>query len=375
MQFHGTADRYMLNGATAVATLYSNATTATANPAVTLRWVGSSGGQAAAFTYDLARSVVYTRQGNPAWAGQERDGDARRSAPTTSSSAAPRATRSRLARPSKIAIPQADEQQRLLGEPDHEMNRDRKPMPRFWYLPRGEKAAVVMTRRRPCRRRHGRPLRPVQGSSARPAARSRTGSASAARPTSIPNSPLTNAQAASYVADGFEVALHVEHGRRPVRQLDARRRSSANYTSQLARSREVHERPGAQRPSGRMRRVERLGDAAQDRCWHHGIRLDTNYYHYPASWIAGPPGFMTGSGMPMRFADLDGTLIDVYQAAHSMTDESDQTYPSTVNALLDKAVGAEGYYGVFTANMHTDSRRLARQRVDHHLGAAREASA
>ena len=33
----------------------------------------AAGGQAAAFTYDLARSVVYTRQGNPAWAGQERD--------------------------------------------------------------------------------------------------------------------------------------------------------------------------------------------------------------------------------------------------------------------------------------------------------------
>ena len=38
--------------------------------------VGTSGGQAAAFTYDLAKSVVYTRQGNPAWAGQERDGTA-----------------------------------------------------------------------------------------------------------------------------------------------------------------------------------------------------------------------------------------------------------------------------------------------------------
>ncbi len=40
---------------------------------MTLRSVGSNGGHAAAFTYDLARSVVYTRQGNPAWAGQERD--------------------------------------------------------------------------------------------------------------------------------------------------------------------------------------------------------------------------------------------------------------------------------------------------------------
>ncbi len=37
IQFHGTADRYTLNGASPLATLYSNATTATANPAVTVR--------------------------------------------------------------------------------------------------------------------------------------------------------------------------------------------------------------------------------------------------------------------------------------------------------------------------------------------------
>ncbi len=69
IQFHGMADRYTLNGATSIATLYSDATTATTNPAVTMIDVGSNGGQAAAFTYDLAKSIVYTRQGNPAWAG------------------------------------------------------------------------------------------------------------------------------------------------------------------------------------------------------------------------------------------------------------------------------------------------------------------
>ena len=57
-----------------VARLYSDADTATSAPAVTLRSVGTAGGQAAAFTYDLARSVIGTRQGNVAWAGQERDG-------------------------------------------------------------------------------------------------------------------------------------------------------------------------------------------------------------------------------------------------------------------------------------------------------------
>ena len=38
-----------------------------------------------------------------------------------------------------------------------------------------------------------------------------------------------------------------------------------------------------------------------------------------------------------------------------MTDESGQTYPDTVNTLLDRALGAEGYYGAFVANMHTDA--------------------
>ena len=38
-----------------------------------------------------------------------------------------------------------------------------------------------------------------------------------------------------------------------------------------------------------------------------------------------------------------------------MTDESGQTYPMTVDTLLDRAVGAEGFYGAYTVNAHTDS--------------------
>ncbi len=87
----------------------------------------------------------------------------------------------------------------------------------------------------------------------------------------------------------------------------------------------------------------------------HGIRLDTNYYYYwPESWIQDRPGMFTGSGMPMRFADLDGKMIDVYQATTQMTDESGQEYPATIDALLDRAIGPEGYYGAFTVNMHAD---------------------
>jgi len=145
IQFHGTADRYTLNGATAVASLYSNATTATANPAVTLRAVGSNGGEAAAFTFDLARSVVYTRQGNPAWAGQERDGVVAVRPDDMFYGAKAGDVQPDWLDTSKIAIPQADEQQRLLVNLMTLMERDRMPLPHFWHLPRGKKAVVILS--------------------------------------------------------------------------------------------------------------------------------------------------------------------------------------------------------------------------------------
>ena len=107
---------------------------------------GPSGGQAAAFTFDLARSVVYTRQGNPAWAGQKRDGTPNGIRPDDLFYGAKAGdVQPDWVDMTKIDVPQADEQQRLLANLITRMNLDRSPLPRFWYLPRGEKAAVVMT--------------------------------------------------------------------------------------------------------------------------------------------------------------------------------------------------------------------------------------
>src|SRR5262249_5211969 len=144
IQFHGTADRYTLSGATSVATLYTSPVTATANPAVTLRSVGSAGGQAAAFTYDLARSVVFTRQGNPAWVGRGRAGASPSPADALFCGAGLGDPQPDWVDPDKVAIPQADEQQRLPANLILRMVLDRKPLPRFWSLPRGLKAAVLM---------------------------------------------------------------------------------------------------------------------------------------------------------------------------------------------------------------------------------------
>ena len=73
-----------------------------------------------------------------------------------------------------------------------------------------------------------------------------------------------------------------------------------------------------------------------------GIRLDATYYYWPGAWVQNRPGMFTGSGMPMRFADIDGSVIDCYQLPTHMTDESGISYGPFAAALLNKALGPEG---------------------------------
>jgi hypothetical protein len=96
IQYHGPADLYTLNGAAAVASIYSSPTQPTSNPAATLHSMGPNGGQVAAFTFDLARSIAdYVNL-------------------------------------DKAAIPQADGLRRLLRNIILSMIADSRTLPRFW---------------------------------------------------------------------------------------------------------------------------------------------------------------------------------------------------------------------------------------------------
>jgi hypothetical protein len=348
LQFHGAADLYSLNGATAVATLYANANTATTYPAVTTRNVGSNGGRAIAFTYDLAKSIIYTRQGNPAWAGQERDGQ---SGPIRSNDLFFGGTEPDWIDLNKVAIPQADEQQRLLTNLVIKGALHRKPLPRFWFLPRNLKAAVVMTG--DDHTYNGTPGRFTHYLSLGPNTPQDVRDWKAIRATSyiLNNTPITNDQAAAFESQGFEVALHLN--------TDCSNFTSAsfssNLTTQLAQL--ANQLPGISAPVTNRTHCIAWSDwaSAPKIEAQNKIRLDVNYYYWPASWVQNRSGMFTGSGMPMRFADLDGTLIDCYQVATQMTDESGIDYNTFSAQLFDRALGAEGYYGVFCANMHTDS--------------------
>jgi len=98
---------------------------------------------------------------------------------------------------------------------------------------------------------------------------------------------LTNAQAAGYIADGFEVALHPQVGSCPsvVPDLDD---FAAAFDNQLA---EFHaEYPSAPNPvSSRTHCVEWPDWASEPKIeLARGIRMDANYYHYPQAWIGAP---------------------------------------------------------------------------------------
>ncbi|MGV9267162.1 Ig-like domain-containing protein [Kitasatospora sp. NPDC003701] len=345
MGYHGAADLYTLNGATAVAALYSDAATATANPAVTLRTAGS--GRAAAFSYDLARSVVQTRQGNAAWAGQQRDGTDGYEASEMFFGSGGQPDWNNL---DKALIPIADEQQRLLANLITLVDSARKPLPRFWYFPRDVKAVVVMTGDD-----HG-----VGGTAGRwdgYIAQSPPGCNVAAwecvRGSSYiyTDDPLTPAQAQAYTDQGFEVGVHVTTNCRPWGTTAA---LQGYYTDQLSNWRAKY--PSLPGPSSsRTHCVEWDDWATQARTkLSNGIRLDTDYYFYPSNFTKDRPGYFNGTAQIMRFADTDGSVIDEYQATTQLTDESGQSYPGTITTLLDAAYGSKGYYAALTANIHTD---------------------
>lgn len=282
MQFHGTADRYTANSGTAVAaTLYANSTTATSNPAVTIRNVGGAGGQAVAFTYDLARSIIYSRQGNPAWAGDERDGSSPIRPNDLFYGAKAGDNQPDYVDLNKVAIPQADEQQRLLANLVQHVNQDKNPLPKFWYFPKGNKAVLVMA---------GDDHSTANGT------KTSFDSLAAASPANCSvanwechratswlylNTPVTDAQAASYQQNGFDIGAHVSSGCSNWTAASLQ----DNYATDLANWREKY--PSLPNQAGsRLHCIVWTDWATQPKVeLANGIRFDMNYYYWPGSWV------------------------------------------------------------------------------------------
>ncbi|NJO84265.1 MAG: hypothetical protein HC828_16765 [Blastochloris sp.] len=135
MQYHGGANKYqtiLSNGTTKIASFVQGNTEIA--PAIVHRSIGA--GVISCWAYDLAKSVAYTRQGNPVNANVDTDGDGvLRTIDLFQANGGgdPWVDRN------KIPFPQADEQMRLLGHILEDFTADDIPMPRLWYFPNKEK--------------------------------------------------------------------------------------------------------------------------------------------------------------------------------------------------------------------------------------------
>jgi hypothetical protein len=321
LRFHGEADHYRPAGAETVAWLGDESGAPSVHPAVTIHRHGR--GTAVLWVYDLARSVAYARQGNPAWAGEERDGLA--------------GVRACDMFPGwidleRMAIPQADEQQRLLANVVSMSRGAARPVPRLWYFPRAADAVLVATgdaHESPAyavadvlgraERRGGRMsiyyTPPRSGPLRRAARRLRWWAAGLpliggrlTNPTGFP----APSEIATWRARGHEFALHpfVEGGHDLADEWEGF--SALGY--------------GPVPPTMRTHRVLWTGwvETARRQA-SAGIRMNLDFYQVGPAFRAASGewsiGYFTGSGLPMRFVGEDGRVLDIFQQATQLVDE------------------------------------------------------
>ncbi len=365
LQYHGEADLRPLQGARAVAWLGSGTATRSGYPAVSSRHVGA--GTALAFSFDVARSITYTREGNPALAGQV----------TASLDGLPRIA-DRFGDGwldvSRAAVPQADELERLLVN----MIEPAVAMPRLWYLPSYQPkfhpggllpAAFVLTGDD-----HATDSRTVQRFSAEaaasppdcdPAAWTCITSTSYAYPGAFPG-----AAALPFIDRGFEVAPHPSEGSSDggdscLRHWSTVAEANALFTDSLLEWHAAYPGISARPPL-----------TVRQHCygiWHDyaglaqveadaGFRADVNSACWPPTLFTGAQCLFTGTGLPERFSRANGTQLDVYQLTTVADDENPVTVtPEALDTLARNAVGPNGYYGIFTVMAHLDNLDISRR--------------
>ena len=135
LQFHGTADLYTFQSGKTIASLYKTPNDSTNYPAVVVNKYGI--GHAIAFVYNLPQSIAYTRQGNPDFAGVEKDGIKGIRAMDLFTEG--------WVDTSKNILNRADEQMRLLSHCIEYLAVFKKPLPAFWYFPDTLKCLVTLT--------------------------------------------------------------------------------------------------------------------------------------------------------------------------------------------------------------------------------------
>ncbi len=342
LRFHGESDRYRVEGATILASLWRTESEPVGAPAVFLHTWGK--GNAAAFSYNLPQSIVLTRQGNPLHAGQEKDG-------ILGIRAADMFTGGWV-NPAGNALNQADEQMRLLSRIIETLSTEKKPLPRLWYFPDQAGSLVMLTDDG-----EDSPEADLEAHLADVKSRG------ARMTVYLKGDYIPAGTVRRWASEGFEISGHVDDTKEAV--LPTYQGMDSSVISTVA----AFERSYGQ-PMRTVRNhwivwcgIDALGKpdfAAQARIEaSHGIRFDCNLYHYDQDssqgHFLGPPGSFTGSGLPMKFAAGDGSILDIYGSVTQLPDEQwgRGAMFSSFKLLLDRSLDSE-IYSYISLNFHTD---------------------
>ena len=342
LQFHGEADRYDLKGGKKIAALYKDAVTLTKHPAVVSNDYGK--GHALAFLYNLPLSIIYTRQGDYRKAGQEMDGITGIRAMDLFTDGWVDTT--------KNMLNQADEQMRLLSHGIEKMSSYTKPLPRFWYFPDTLKCLVTLNNDGEDNKEaeFQKQFEDVDSKGAKMTLYVK-------EVDSISKNWIT-----TWSNKGFEIAGHYDDTKQAAnpdwktmdsvyKTLNGKLNSVYDIDSILTVTNHWFVWCGKDEYGNRdfsaQARIEEK----------NGIRLDCNYAHYDNGSDKGhflgafgsSQGNYTGSGLVMKFADLRGNVINVYQQLNNVYDQQYMEHDdkdgfyNCFKGLLDRSVDNEVY--------------------------------
>jgi hypothetical protein len=364
LQFHGQADLYQVVDAEVCAWLDQTSQVTTTHPAVVFS--KRRNGFSACFAYDLPRSIALMRQGNPAWANQERDGlDAIRATDMFAG----------WIDLQKLSIPQADEQQRLLVNLISLLSEGRTPVPRFWYFPGEAKTVFVATS--DAHQNSGAAVEKIYAGVERYGGRLSvyylppfldedelrlflqrirwvTSDLKILRQAYFP-SP---SQVEAWRKRGHEFSLHpeVKDGLEAYWRRYWKAFTAMNY--------------GPITETTRTHYVLWTGWVETARLQaSFGLRMNFDYYHTGpmfrdsgGNWLF---GHFTGSGLPMKFVDEQGRVLNLYQQLTHLADDhmiveqwgsiaylSPEAATDVSRELMQHSL--QGGYAAITAIFHTD---------------------
>ncbi len=357
IQNHVIAERYTIKNAKAVAWFCGISDSEYEFPAVVTNSFGK--GRTAAFLYSLPRNIAFTRQGNPELAGIEKDSIPGLRAMDLFTDG--------WVDTSNNEFNQADEQMSLLSHCIERMSKYAKPLPRVWYFPDALNCLVTLTNDGEFKgEKDFEPqFRDVDSMGAKMSL------------YVLETDKVTKQWAEKWIARGFEISGHPDDTR------EADGPVWSNMDKELsAKMKEISELYGVPMSTvvnhwfvwcGNNESGDPEFSAQAEIEAKNGLLMDVNYAHYDNNsgqgHFLGPMGSrqgnFTGSGLPMRFAESSGKMVNIYQHLNNVYDQQynenqdPEGFYSCFKGLMDRSLNKE-VYSFISIKSHNDEYYFSR---------------